>query len=552
MIRYLLEYMGETEFNVYPSPVNDIPKNYNIYYLDLKDYPTENNYWIEWGGYFDNYIGTQLELYYGDRLLRKVYEYEELFLVPYSMLVLPDKALINIPSHPWHYPDQKQYGLTMNFFLSSSLKDDNPSYNIIREGLDIAPIKLNIPDFTIKLSESINGIMLNQGLSVSLINNDGFFDNENRWNKFNFPIYLKRAIVNNPIYTDFKIIRSGFIESTNTTFDNFQIDIADKLKSMNRPVCKIITRELFPYVVFDEEKNDINKNIPIIYGTKKTNLLRLNETTFTAAEYIDTIHKIYDKNNNELSFSYNKFENIIITENTAVSALITGYPDNKIGEIIINLILNKTDIEFLNTYFDIEETEKYIINSPKINTIINSGNLNSVIQNILKSDMAYFIQKINDKFTIRKYGEFYNEHNIKSWLLTKNKRPRKSYDKANENYFSNCIIKYNFNDDNFESYYFNNDEIAKEKYNSKIVNRVFETELIDIEDVKKLAILLSDRYSILKQTVEISVGTNTGNYELLDRINLELNINDREFSQVKTFFIKEINPSQDILILEEI
>jgi len=553
MIRYLLEVMGNREFQIFPTAVNEYPKNYNLYYIDLRDYPTENNYWLDWGGYFDNYIGTQLELYYNDRLLRKVYEIDEVKTVPYTMFVLPDKCLLNIPSHPWHYPDSKQYGNTMLYFLSTSLKENNPSYSVIRKGLDIAKINLNIPNFSIKLSDSVNGIMLNQGLTVSLNNNDGFFDDETKWNMYNYPIYLKRSNADNPEYSDFKIIRSGLIENTTTTMDTFHINIADRFKAMNEPICKIITRELFPYVEFGVE-NDTGKNLPIIYGTKKVKLLKLNETTFTVAEYVNNIISVIDRDNNELQYSFNANENIITTSEKAVEAIITGYTDNRIGEIIKHLIVSRTDIEYLSTYFEISEMENYTINSPRINILIDNGNVRNAIQNVLKSDMAYFFQKINDKFTIRKYGEFYNSHDIESWLLTDIKKPEKTFDKANDNYFSNCVIKYNFTDNNtFNSFFFNENEAElKNKYNNKIVSRTFETDLIDVEDARKLAVLLSKRYSTLKQTIKISVGANTNNFELLDYINIELKINGREFSKVKNYFIKEINPSQDILTLEEI
>jgi len=552
MIRYLLELMGESEFEIYPTPENNYPKNYDLYYIDLRDYPKES-YWIDWGGWFNNYIGTQLEIYYGDRLLRKVYEIEEVKTVPFTMLVLPEKCILNIPKHPWLYIDNNQYGITMKYFLSTSLREDNPSFNIIRDNLDIAPIKLEIPNFSIKLSDSINGIQLNQGLSVQLNNNDGYFDNEDIWNMYNFPVYLKRSNVDNPIYTDFKIIRSGHIENTETNFNTFKIDIADRFKSMNQPVCRVITKELFPSVIFSEDKNDNGKILPVVYGTKRIKLLKLNETTFTAAEYVNEIHSVIDSDGNEIDFIYKNIENIIISEETATEAVITGYTDNKIGEIIKSLIVNKTEINFLETYFDITEFNNYTENSPRINIIIDNGNVRNAIQNVLKSDMAYFIQKINDKFTIRKYGEFYKEHKIENWLLTKNVMPNKNYDKANENFFTNCVIRYNFTDkDNFESYFFNDNEVnAKDKYNNKVVNRVFDTDLIEIEDAEKLAILLSERYSSLKQTLKISVGSNTNEYELLDRIIIDMNVNGRQISNVKNYIIKEINPSQDILTLEE-
>jgi hypothetical protein len=56
----------------------------------------------------------------------------------------------------------------------------------------------------------------------------------------------------------------------------------------------------------------------------------------------------------------------------------------------------------------------------------------------------------------------------------------------------------------------------------------------------------------LRETVQVAVGCNTGEINLLDTIELELNVNGRAISKYDTWKVIEIDPAQDILLLENI
>jgi hypothetical protein len=431
-------------------------------------------------------------------------------------------------------------------FLSSSLNPNDASNNLIRNMS--APVRLEIPNFSIKLSDNIAGISLNQGFRLSLHNNDGYFDNDKMWNIFNTPVYLKKSIIENPSYDDFKTIRTGFIETTTTNFDNFEIDVSDNFKSLEEPICDVIKKEDFKDISIEED--NLYKNIPIVYGTKKVKLLKLDDTHFVAAEYISTIGAIYDKNDNSISYSYNSSTNVITAAN-AENALITGYTNNRIGEIITSLITRKTRIIYNDTYYNMAEIITYANSSPRVNIALSSGSVKKAIQTILKSDLSFFIQHIDGRFTIRKYGAEYKTHIIPAWAITK--KPEKNYSSAQENYFSSFKINYNYIDQNqFSSYLYSDNEAESENLYQKKVSKTFDTDLININDVKDLANLLSQRYSYLKQTLKISIGLDTTDFELLDTVILDTTINGRIFSDKTKYFIKEINPSQDTLVLEEI
>ena len=158
---------------------------------------------------------------------------------------------------------------------------------------------------------------------------------------------------------------------------------------------------------------------------------------------------------------------------------------------------------------------------------------------------------MDGRFTIRKYGENYGRHELKPWMITQ--KPEKDYQKAQNNYFSSCTINYNFvTKENFDTYLFEEMENDAEDRYRKRVFKNFDTDLISKQSAHDLARLLGTRYTIMRQTLKLALGIDTSTMELLDKVNIDMTINGREFSVVKDFIITEINPAQDVLTLEEI
>jgi len=545
MTNFLVELTGVSDVVILPTPSNEYPKHYDIYEINISQ-PPEQSWWTDWGGYYNNFVGTQIELYY-EQYLTRTNSLSELFNMPFSIFLRDDLvALINIPRHPWLYPDYATEGEEVLPFLSSALNPDNPSFNIVR-GMN-APVKLEIPNFSIKLSDNINGIVLNQGFSVSLFNNNGYFDDMNLWNLFNKPLHLKKATVENPEYADFKTIRNGLVENTATTLDSININVSDRFRAMGEPACEVIQQRMFPGIIIEER--NLNKNIPVVYGRNTITLQKLNETNYIAGEYISEVIGVFDRDGNNLSFTFNPVNNVITSSNNAYSAIVVGYTENKIGSIIADLVTRKTDIQFNNTNWNLDEVNQYIGNSYPVNIVINRGDVRRAIQSVLTNDMAFFIQQMDGRFTVRRYGAEYKKHTIPSWAITQT--PRRTNDSAQENFFSSCVINYSFKGEAFNSYLFDERENQAENDYKRRVLRTFDTGLIYGSDARDLAVLLSDRFTTIKQTIRLAIGFDTSSFELLDTIEVDLKINSRKFNDVPQYFIKEINPAQDILVIEEI
>ena len=579
VIRFLAE-LNQGYYDIQPTPSNEFSKDFNISYLDLSD-PPNSSYWLDWGGHYDNLTGSQISVYF-EQYLTRVKTLNDILVRPIDFPLHPPHlifiqgrtALINIPRHPWLYPDYSQTAENVLPFLSSALNPDNPSNNIIRDAM--APVKLGIPNFTTKISDNINGITLNQGFSLSLNNNDGYFDDAEKWNLFNKPLHLKKSIVENPQYEDFQLIRNGLIENTTTTFDNVRIEVADNFRGLTEPVCDII-REGDVFGDFQVTGTDvIGRNIPIVYGDREIPLLRImtteNNHIFLMAEQVRTLWSVFDRNRNRIPDNFISRQNnvVIITINddyraaglsTPTSALIRGHGNSatmNLADIIMDVIIRKTNIKFNNSHFNINEINRYRQLNINVSAIIDRGTVRDAIQNILKSDMVYFIQQNDGRFTLRRYGMEYATHKVTSNMITQ--KPERTNNRAQENYFSSCIINFinlsPITGESIGSFIFGDNADEAERLYKRRVIKTFYTNLmsggINSPSPGGLAALLSNRFTFIKNTIRVAVGIDTSGFELIDTVEIDFNINDRQFNESKRYFIKELNPAQDILILEEL
>jgi hypothetical protein len=547
MINFLAEVARRFKGHILPTPSNSrkidgiiATRMKNIYELDINTHPKQS-YWIDWGGEYDCFASTQIELYYTQFLLR-VNSVNELIILDYSFYVGKDGfAYMNIPKHPWLYADHETEAEYLLQFLSAALDPGKPSNNNLRG--EKALVKLEVPNFTVKLSDNISGIVLNQGFSISLHNNDGYFDSDLLWNLFNTPVYLKKAVKDNPEYRDFKNIRTGFADNTQVNFDNIKIDISDKHRAMEEPVCDIIEAAKFPNITIDAD--NFNKNIPIIYGRKKIRLQKLNEGIYLTAEYVTEIIGVYNGDGQNINYTVKRGNYTVIVAENADTADIIGWPCNRIGEIIKDLIERKANVAFNGTNVNISEWERYNEEAFSVNMLFESGNVKNAIQAVLKNDMAFLIQQNDGRLTIRKYNRVYSKHRLPTWTTTK--KPEKTWASAQQNFFSSCIINYNE-----KKFLFADAEREAEDTYRRRVRKTFDTDLFITTEAAQLAETLSARYTTMKQTLKLAVGTDTSSFELMDWVIYDSNINGRKFSSGDYFFIKEVNPAQDILVLEEL
>jgi len=541
MILFSAELSKKTEYNpIAGTPSNDHDRNYNIYELHTGERPRES-YWIDWGGFYDNVTANQVELYFSG-FLRRANSFEELYITEKSLFISDDFVYFNIPMHPWLYRETEAALRQRLGFLSGPKDPYNPSDNIIDD--EIFETRLVVPAFNIKLSDAISGLTKYSTFEFTLLNNDGYFDETDSINYFNAPVYIKKSWKENPESSDFITIRAGFVENVKIDEKSVTFSCADKFRSLEEPVCNVINERSY----IDVLESAIGKEIPVVYGEAEINLIDIGENRYVAAEYVSYVYGVYNSNGEDIPYSFN---NGIISAEKASYSKIVGYLNNKIGEIIIDLVGRKSILPYTETNWDKNETDEYIEESPEINITIKSGAVNTAIKKILQSDMAFLIQKNSGEFTLRKWDKIYDYHEIGFWKTTQ--YPKKDYNDAQQQFFTSCIIKYNLNErtSNYEKQllYDVNESESEGLYNKKY-RETYETNLINEIDVFILATALSNRFSFLKDSLTLATGEEISAYNLLDFVKLNININDRKYSKNNYWIVKEIDPAQDRLILE--
>jgi hypothetical protein len=537
----------DTGMNLLFTPSNKVSRQYNVYETYIGKHPV-SSYWTIWGGRYDNPVVNQIEAYIGGQKLIRVDSLEDCCITEDSIYdeATPGNVYINVHKHTWLYDDKLTDFRKLVSFLSGSKNPDNPSDDIFYN--EHWPARLEVPKLNVKLSDVVNGIIRYSTFDFTLYNDDGYFDDLEVKNFFNAPSYIKKTWKENPNADNFITIRYGMVESIKVDDKNMIVSCADIFRTLEEPVSKVI-KDVFPDAIENRDKN-----APVVYGEVVISLIKIDVNKYIAGENIKSVSAVYDNDGNSISFTFSSTTKIITTStDNAKSAKATGDTNNKIGQIITNIIADRTTIKYKNSFWDLNETNEYVNTSPKINIAFEGGTVQSAIKNALSSDMVFLIQKNDGKFSLREWGQTYNTFNFKSWEITK--FPVKDYSDAQKDYFSSCIIKYKytFSDKVYNSVLlYDADETTAESTYNKLLRKEFNTFLTNDTDAYKLGVRLSNRFSTLKETIQIGVGHNTGEINLLDTVELELNINGRVFSKNTTWIVKEIDPAQDILTLESV
>jgi hypothetical protein len=542
----LAEDMGVGNKVLSFSPSNDTARKFNVYESYLGAYP-ESGYWLDWGGYYDNPVANQIEMYIGGRYLIRVRSLADCRIQEFSIYdeTVAGTVYINVPVHPWLYDDVKTNPKKIVSFLSAPKNTGNPSDDVFNN--EHWPVRLEVPKLTVKLSDVISGLIKYSAFDFTLHNNDGHFDDLEVTNFFNSPSYIRKTWKENPKVEDFITIRYGMAESIKVNDKSMTVSCADLFRTLEEPVSKAV-KDLFTQAV-----KNTDENLPVVYGTVTIPLIETGTLQYAAGENITAVSSVYDKDGNTVGFNFDKASGIITAASEAKYAVVTGNTNNKTGQIIVDVMKEKAGIAYLASFWDLTETNAYINNSPVINIAFTGGTVRDAIKNALMSDTVFLIQKNDGRFTLRQWGGAYNQFTVKSWEITR--FPEKDYADAQRGYFSSCVIQYgyNFYDKTYAGVllYRDNEDDAEARYH-KLVRKEFKTYLSGETAARSLAAKLSGRFSVLRETVQVGLGHDTSGINLLDTVRLELNVNGREFSKYTEWIVKEIDPAQDILTLEPV
>jgi len=428
--------------------------------------------------------------------------------------------------------------------VRSPLDQSNATYPDAMDNVYNYPVRLNVPSVMNKISDSISGTTLLTQYRLSINNQDGKYDDVETLDWFNKPAVLKRSNKENPILEDFDIIMAGELSYPVVMEKSVTLVINNILRALTQESCRTFNITDYPNV-FDNVKD---KAIPIGYGTlKNVPVYRVDPSEYIALDesYITAVSAVYDTNGNSIAFNFNVTTKRIEAID-AVSADVTGRTNNKIGSIITTEVQEKALIDYNATNWDTIETNEFISNDSRINFYFAGGKVRDLIDSVLKNDNAFFFTKNNGKLTLRRWGRLYKRHTIGSDKIMR--FPEKNYAEA-QRYF-NSSVKLVYEKDIKNNIYDNQILIGDDTLFSKPERKTYMVDLYDLGDLNSLGNRLIQRFGELSEIITLPVGVSTIDIDLLDQIILDININGRLFSKKRDWIVREVDPGQDVLVLE--
>jgi hypothetical protein len=572
-IRYPVKYITELFENLNFDPRlaiadSEFGREYNIYHMSIAPLITDvSNYWIVWGGYFDNPVGYGLQIFL-NRFLIEVFTAVSLEATENSFYIdiVNDKLYMNISLKPWQYADYyaSLYSNEESSFTNAPKDETNPS-DIYYNNVKVLP-RMKTPSFQNKLNDVISGVATYNDFSVIIDNADGKYDSFDIENFFNTLVQTSKSTENAQSIEDFNLIRRGFINDIPIDFGQMQIKGVDQFYLMNKDFCRKFSDDDYPNI----PSGNINDNMPVAWGViLGAPLIEVNRDSgspctwieYIALDpvYITAVTTVYDSDGNSLTFNFTEATGVIRTtevdgEGEAIegdNADVSGKADNKLGQVIIDALAVNENLAYVDGVWDIAETDRYLDICVNVDFYFGGGTTRELIESVLKNDLAYLIQKNNGLLTLRQWGQNYDIFVIRAYLATK--KPKKNFKDAYKYFCSTVKILSDKNivNDNYESKYIDDSqEISIFSQYKKSYTAEFKTDLINQTDIEDLANRLLDRFGLIRETLRVGLGVDTYQINLLDKIRFAFMINDREFSKYNEFIVKETNPGQDMLTME--
>lgn len=547
---------------------SEFSREFNIYAFSIAPLVTDPaNYWIAWGGYFDNPTSFGAAILMNSFLV-EVFTPGTLKLTNNSFYVDTTNFIIymNIAFKPWQY--FKAFATlsdnTESTFSTAPKNIENPS-DIIYGNISAQP-RMEVPTLNNKLNDIVSGINVYNSFSIVIDNADGRYDGFDVLNYFNTPLQISKTSTNAQTIEDFERIRFGFVYDIKVSFNTMTIEAVDTFFLMDRDYNRKFTLADYPNL----PDGNINKDIPTGWGPlNKVPAFEVDKDTadpplwadyiFLDPEYITGVTAVYADSGQSLTFAFDSVSGVVQVTSLdddgevieAESADVTGFLDNSIGQIVIKALADNENIPFEAGIWDIAETTEYLALAADVGFYFPGGTTKELITAVLKNDLAFLIQKNTGVLALRQWGQTYETHVIPEWTSTQ--APLKNFKDASKFYCSSVTVQSNLNQTagNYETTYLDNSreqdifQAFKRSYNA-----VFETALLSVQDTADFASRLLDRFGKVRETLGVGVGVDTFEIDLLDTVQYEAVINDRDFSDYSIWISKEADPGQDILTLE--
>ena len=224
------------------------------------------------------------------------------------------------------------------------------------------PRVMSFPNIKKEISGNFYGRIKYPSANIKFNNLDGHFDEWREKNLYNTSARLMFA--EDPTsYSDFSQIYSGFIADDSSSWDSFEVDLADERKKLEQPVAtNLINLTEFP----SAPEGSIDKPKPVVYGKviyrkcicvddSATAKFIFADTLYNPVESLEGVYidEVAQSPSN-ISLLDGTFE-LATTDVDNVYASFTMPTKNGVS-IIIDLIKNYDNKNFLPTYYDKTQT----------------------------------------------------------------------------------------------------------------------------------------------------------------------------------------------------
>jgi len=275
----------------------------------------------------------------------------------------------------------------------------------------ISPIKKSIDPLFF-------GVLKYQGGKVTLLNDDGAFDD---WRSRNLFGQATRILFGNEgdEYGDFIRVHSGFIENDSRDFNQIDITVTDTRKALTQPVARnTLNKTDYPYL----DDNDVDKSKPVIYGSVKNAPTYCLNGAQTGSP--DRVFLFADAEFNQASSVTVYADGVAITPASidyttgTFTTTNAAQADKEITVDIVTPIANGASIikdllyrydgkNYIPSFWDITETDAAVLSARDTSLYIDNKDkqLVKVLESVCFDIDARFFAHDDGKYTIRLYDE---------------------------------------------------------------------------------------------------------------------------------------------------
>jgi hypothetical protein len=103
--KYIAELFKEFDYDPRLAIADNVfSRQYSIFQFSIAPYPTSDNYWLDWGGTFDNPVGYGVQIFM-DLFLTEVFSESNLVgtLNSYYIDTTNNLVYMHLPRNPWRY-----------------------------------------------------------------------------------------------------------------------------------------------------------------------------------------------------------------------------------------------------------------------------------------------------------------------------------------------------------------------------------------------------------------------------------------------------------------